>query len=220
MSNFSDAHTVTPFDAKTSKAFTGQRLAKIRYKSTAQNKAKYPSVCVSVPPIDKGLIEQNITRLAGYFAGYLQDAQDGVIRSLYESSDGMLDTVTNADISIDAIIGYLEAESTGGRLTKEFLEAWYDSSMSETVQALAIEKLKYSGELTPEQDLKIAQVSNGYKGIISSLAGGKTILQPAVIKQIKGILELIDLDETGTKLQAKLIAMENKPSVAEMLELL
>lgn len=225
MSNFSQAHTINGFDSKSSKAFSGQRLAKVGYKSTKDKTTgktvppKFPSVCASIPYIENALIEENASRLVPYIKGMLENAQDGIIRSLYESSDGTLSQVLDSDISIDAIIGFLEAESQGSRLTKEFLEAWYDSNMSETVMALAIEKLKYSGELTPEQELKIAQVSKGYKDIVSSLAGGKTLLQPPVIKQLKNVMELIELDDTGTKLQNKLIAMENKPTIESVLEL-
>ena len=221
MSNFSNAHTITGYDAKKSTAYSGQRLAKIRYKSTEKNPAKFPSVCASIPFIEETSITENVSRLMPYIKGMLENAQDGVIRSLYESSDGTLSQVLDSDIAIDAIIGYLEAENQGSRLTKEFLEAWYDSAMSDTVQALAIEKLKYTNDtLTPEQEKKIEQVSKGYKDLISSLSGGKTVLQPQIIKQLKAVLELIEADEISGKLTARLIAMENKPTQEELLELL
>lgn len=226
MSNFSIAHTVTKFDAKKSEALTGQRLAKVRYKSTKNQAAKFPSVCVSVPYISADLINapETISVLIPYIRIMLENAQDGVIRSLYESRDGSLSQVIDSDISIAACIGYMEAQESGSRLTKEILETWFDTEVSETVQALVIEKLAYTPkdgeELTMEQVAKVDQVTNAYKDLVSSLAGGKTVLQPVQIRNLKGVLELCNESEIGTKLVAKLIVMENKPKMEDMLELM
>ena len=95
----------------------------------------------------------------------VENAQDGVIRSLYESSDGSLSAVSDADISIDAIIGFLEAESTGGRLTKEFIEAWFATSVHDALYVVIADKLHYDGLLTPEQECTVEKHINGYKGI-------------------------------------------------------
>ena len=219
MSNFSNAHTVTKFDAKKSQALSGQRLAKVRYKTTAKQDAKFPSVCVSVPFIDVIAQVTDWTPLVPHVRAMLENAQDGIIRSLYESAEGSLSLVTDADISIDACIKYLEAESEGGRLTKEFIESWFDSSVADYLYALMTDKLGYGDVLTEEQDATVKKHMAGYKGLYSSLAGGKTVLQENQIKSLAKVLDIVDTDDTSEKLKARLNSMLNKPKIEELLEL-
>jgi hypothetical protein len=223
MSNVSIAHTVTKFDAKLSQALTGQRLAKCRYKTTAKQAAKYPSVCVSVPYISADSIDNTvvISKLMPHIRTMLENAQDGIIRSLYESSDGTLGQVTDNDLSISACISYMEAESQGTRLTKEFIESWFDSSVSDYVFALITEKLGYGDTetLTPEQELTVKKHVNGYRGMYSALAGGKTMYQPNQIASLKRVLDIVDTEDTCEKLKARLIKMSETPKIEELLEL-
>jgi hypothetical protein len=228
MSNVSTAHNVLAFDAKKSQPLTGQRLAKVRYKSTEKQAARFPSVCVSVPFIKEEDIDNTvvISRLMPHIRGMLEAAQDGVIRSLYESADGMLSSVTDGDISIEACIKFLEAEAQGSRLTKEFIEAWFVGTLQDYVFALVAEKLGYCAgtdtevELTVEQEHTVNKHVNGYKGLYSSLAGGKTVLQDAQAKSLLRVLELVDSgDDTAEKLKGRLVSMMQKPKLEELLEL-
>lgn len=230
MSNVSTAHSVRAYDAKKSEALTGQRLAKCRYKSTEKNPAKYGSVCVSVPFVPEDALTDSVmvSRLVPHIRGMIENAQDGILRSLYESSDGTLSTITDSDLSLDACISFMDAESSGGRLTKEFIEAWFVSSVQDYLVALVAEKLGYtpagtedgdSVELTEEQMATVGKHIAGYKGLYSSLAGGKTMLQETQVKSLVRVLELVDTDDTSEKLKARLNGMLNKPKVEELLEL-
>ena len=219
MSHFPSTHLVTAFDSAKSQALTGQRLAKIRYKTTAKQVAKFPSVCASVPPLADSEIMDNLPALKVHIRAMLEAAQDGVIRSLYEVSDGKLTSVQDSDISVSACIGYLNAESEGGRLTKETIDAWFDSNLGEYVTALIVEKLGYSDDLTPEQEHTIGRHVKGYKDMYSALAGGKTIYQPNQIASLRRVLGLVDSSEVGEKLEARLVGMLSKPKMEELLEL-
>lgn len=219
MSHFPSTHLVTPFDSAKSQALTGQRLAKIRYKTTAKQAAKFPSVCVSVPPLDDSEIMENLPALKVHIRAMLEAAQDGVIRSLYEVSDGKLSSVQDSDISVLACIGFLNTESEGGRLTKDMIDAWFDSNLAEYVTALIVEKLSYGEDLTPEQEHTIGRHVKGYKDMYSALAGGKTIYQANQIASLRRVLGLVDQDEIGTKLEARLSGMLSKPKMEELLEL-
>ena len=222
MSNFTGSHLVTGFDAKKSQALTGQRLAKCRYKTTEKQAAKFPSVCVSVPFFTEDQIDNTptIARLLPHIRAMLENAQDGVIRSLYESADGALSAVSDTDISIDACIGFLEAEATGGRLTKEFIEAWFKSDVAEIVQAAFAEKWSWTGDLSPEQAAKLEQVSNGHKGMFSALAGGKTVYNIGQCNGLLKVLDLVDSSEVADKLKARLINLRDKPVEVEMIPML
>ncbi len=219
MSHFPSTHLVTAFDSAKSQALSGQRLAKIRYKTTAKQAAKFPSVCASVPPLADSEIMDNLPALKVHIRAMLEQAQDGVIRSLYEVSEGKLSSVQDQDISVLACIGFLNAESEGGRLTKETIEAWFDSNLGEYVTALIVEKLGYSDDLTPEQEHTIGRHVRGYKDMYSALAGGKTIYQPNQIGSLRRVLGLVDSSEVGEKLEARLVGMLSKPKMEDLLEL-
>lgn len=221
MSHFPSTHLVNQFVSGQSEALTGQRLAKIKYKTTAKQAAKFPNICVSIPFIENEVITGNITKLLPYIKGMLENAQDGVIRSLYESSDGMLTGVTDTDIGLDACISYMDAEAQGSRLTKELISAWFETSVKDYLYVIIAEKLKYGTdtEHTPEQEATIGRHINGYRGLYESLAGGKTVLQDAQIRSLGKVLELIDSDDISVKLSSRLVAMMNKPKIEELLEL-
>ena len=222
MSHFPSSHLVTKFISGQSEALTGQRLAKVKYKTTAKQTAKFPNICASVPFLSASDIMAYDAQLIPHIRTLLESAQDGILRSLYESSDGTLSQVQDSEISIPECIKYLEAESQGSRLTKEVISAWFDSSVKDYLFVIIGEKLRYNmddGELTPEQDATINRHLNGYRGLYESLAGGKTILQPTQISSLNKVLELIDSSEIGDKLKNRLEGMMNKPKIEELLEL-
>lgn len=218
----SNRHQVVPFVAGKTAPFTGQRLAKVGYKSTEKNPAKFPSVAVSVPQIALTDVEQNYKALLPHISTMLENAQDGLIRSLYEAKDGSLEAVSDDDISVPAIIAWMEAEATGDRLTKDAIVAWFDRVMADPIYVLIAEKLGFApenGVPNQEQDAVIRKHVKVYKDVFSMLAGGKTILQEKQIKGCKTALALVEDDSVSVKLNARLTAMEKKPDLAEMLEL-
>lgn len=223
MSNISSIHTVTAFDSTKSQAFIGQRLVKATYKSTKKDgktiPAKYSNVCASIPVVTWDDVSPSLDALKSHIVELVQKSQDGVFKSLYEAKQGSLSEIQDSDISIQACIGYLEAESSGGRLTKEFLEAWFMSDVLESAYVVFADKLGYSGELTTEQDATILRHLNGYKDMLSALSGGRTIYTPAQVKNLQKLLALIPESEVSIKLEKKLQAMVEVKPIAEMLEL-
>lgn len=216
--SISNRHSVVPFVAGETQAMADQRLAKVGYKSTKKTPAKYKSIAVSVPVITS-IDEDQLERLLPHVVSMLENAQDGIIRSLYESSQGNLASVSDEEISIDACIGYLEAEATGGRLTKEKVEEWFTENLSDNLSVTIADKLNFTS-LTGENEKVINQHLNAYKGILASLAGGKTLLNPAQILGCKKALELsTNEDDVYKKLMARLEAMEKKPDMDALLEL-
>lgn len=219
MSNISNRHQVQPFTAGESKPLSGQRLAKVGYKTSKKTPAKYKSICVSVPQINPDDVMGNIQRLLPHVGTMLENAQDGIIRSLYEQSDGSLQTVGDSDISIQACIAFLDAEAAGDRLKKEHIENWFDAEISENLFVLVAEKLGFT-EPNEDQTAVIQKHVKTYRDVISMLAGGKTRLEE---KQIKGCRVALSLGDTnsgiGQKLVNRLDAMERTPKIEDMLEL-
>lgn len=216
--SISNRHPVNPFIAGKSEPMTDQRLSRVGYKSTAKNPAKYLSVCASIPQITE-LDEEQLDRLLPYIVQMLEVAQDGIFRSLYESSDAHLEAISDDDISVNSCISYLEAESTGGRLTKEYLETWFDIQMAQNLTVVIADRLKFD-DPNPDQLVVIGKHVSGYRGLFSSLAGGKTLLQPS---QISGLIKALEVsstdDDTSKKLTQRLTSMLNRPKIEELLEL-
>lgn len=211
MSNVSTRHDVVSFVAGETKPLSGQRLAKIGYKGRGSNAAKFASVAVSVPYLQAEDITENLTKLLPYIGNMLENTQDAIIRARYESNGGKLETVSDSDIDVRSCIAYLAAESEGDRLTKATLEAWFDADVAETVFVLVAEKLGFtSADPTPAQGVRINQSVTAYKAIISSLAGGKTMLQTPQITSLRKVLDAIPTDDVSVKLDARLTAMEKK----------
>ena len=220
MSNVSNVHDVVPFVAGKTAPLTGQRLAKVGYKTTAKNPARFASVAVSVPHISPDAITENLQSLLPYIGTMLENVQDSVIRSLYESKDGKLTQVTDADISVQACIAFLESEAAGDRLKKEHIEAWFDRVCKDNTFTLIAEKLGFTGDdLTDEQIAVVDKHVKTYRDILSMLAGGRTVLTPVQIKSCKTVIEVSEDDSgIGQKLIARLNALE-APKTAEFLEL-
>lgn len=222
MSVISNRHSVVPFVSGESKAMNGQRLAKVGYKSTKTNKAKFASVCVSVPLISSEEIASNLNQLMDSVKQLCADTQDKIIRGLYEGRNGSLDSVSDDDIGMQAIIAYLDSDNQGGRLTKEFLTEWFNQVAQDNTFGLIAEALKYPDELTEEQSTTVQKHVNGYREVIASLAGGKTMLN---LKQIAGLRKVFDTiepeDDTTLKLRKRIDKMEQElTKVNELAELL
>ena len=146
MSNVSTSHNVVPFVSGKSEALTGQRLTVAKYKSTAKSPAKYPNVCASIPllEISEELFLEH-PALIVHVTEWLREKQDDVFKSVYESHGGTLGSVNDAELSIPAIIGYLNASSVSGRLTKESIEQWYASDCAPIIMVNAAVKKGYIG---------------------------------------------------------------------------
>lgn len=212
--SISNRHSVVPFIAGTSVPLSGQRLAKVGYKKTKENPNPPASVCASVPQVDSANIRLAGDRLLPYIRSMLESAQDGILRSLYESSDYEISSVSDDDISVDACIGFLAAEAAGDRLKKDAILAWFDTEVSENLTILVAEKLGFNEDLNPDQSVTVSRHVAIYRDLIGMLAGGKTILEP---KQIRGCKTAIGLAQTADRISARLtdrlIAMESKKTI-------
>jgi len=218
MSVISTRHNVNAFVTGTSKPLHGQRLSKVGYKSTKQNPAKYPSICVSVPVIPSNEIISNVDKIVPYVRSMLESAQDGIIRSLYESSGGMLTSIGDDELNIGAILGFLSAEASGDRLTKEGLEEWFKVTMADSLIVVFAEKLGFDLS-TPEQEVVVMKHVDVYKDMISSLSGGKTMLGMDKISNIRKAFSLCGLDDEPMveKLNARLDNIEKKGKEQELM---
>ena len=220
MSIISNRHQVIPFVAGKTAPLTGQRLSKVGYKPSKKAPAKFPSVCASIPQIPAEWINlENCLKLAGHIGTMLESAQDGILKSLYESSDGKLSGINDSDIDFDACLNFMNAESAGDRLTIESINIWFDAQVRDNLTVVIADRLKFDLS-TSEQEQTVEKHISGYRGLLASLSGGKTLLQPTQISGLKRALEVSSVDDDmSKKLFVRLERMEKKPDISALLEL-
>ena len=199
MSNVSTRHNVLPFVAGKSEPLSGQRLAKIGYKQTAAmtkaGEIAPTSVCASIPFFTNEALIENAQKLLPMLREVVQKNQDELIRNLYESRGAkpeLLTSVSDDEISIDAIIGFFSSESNGGRITKEYLEQWFTEQMSDSLTVAIADKLGCSDV----DDVRISQALAGYKELFVSLSGTKTMLGTPQIEQLRKVIGICGLDNS------------------------
>lgn len=221
MSNVSTSHAIVPFDSAKSKAFTGQRLSKVSYKTKKVNgvESKLQSVCASIPQINPEYVAENLTSFTGHVIELIERTQDAMIREMYESG---LSNVPDESISIQAVLAYLDSQASGARLSKEQIAAWFDTSLADTLSIAFADKIGIDADgsnCTPEMEQKVAQAVNVYRDKISSLSGSKTKFAPEVCTKLLKALEFCaDDDLMGSRLVKRLEAMQ-KVETADMLGL-
>lgn len=186
------AHSVVDYDPKASKAFTGQRLSKITYKTVTDKESplcgiKRDSKCVSLPLVAHADVIANATALAPVVAEYLQSVQDKIVR---DRVDAGATSISMEEISIAGCIEWLESNSESGRITKEFVATWFNETLSDSLAVLLADKLGVSATPTDSESAKILAVVEQFKAKISSLAGGKTSYEPKLCKSLLNVLEL------------------------------
>lgn len=192
MSHVSHIHTVTPFVAGKSEALSGQRLAKVGYKTTKKAKARFVNICVSVPRIGTEEVDAVGERIWNHIQEWLEGKQDDVIRSLYEGKNGKMETIEDADISMEAIIAYMDAEAAGGRMNKEMIERWFADHLEENLVVRIAELRSIEDETVIEKE--VMPIVRGYRGMFSALATGVTVYPEDKCKNLLRALELADED--------------------------
>lgn len=189
-----NVHTVTSYISGVTKAFTGQRLATVTFKTSKDKDSLYfgmkrESKAVSIPAITNDEITANMALLLPRVKELVQATQDKIIREAITANDSLLH-VTQESISLAACLEYLEDSNESGRLTKETVATWFDSEVLEMLSLALAEKLGVSEVPTQAESDKIEAVVNEFKGKVASLAGGKTSFSPKIAAQVKKAVEL------------------------------
>lgn len=212
MSTISSVHTVVDFDAKKSQALTDQRLARVIYK-TPKKGVKKQSKCVSIPVVSV-VSADFISGATAYIANMYQAAQDGIIRELVEKGKT---EVQDSEINDTSVLQYLADEAAGNRLTKETVSEWFTGNVADMLSVAFADKLGVSDTPTPEQEAIVAQSVATYKDKFVGLAGGKTKYDKETAVKLLKALEVVEVnDDIGVKFTARLTAMRDAPTGADM----
>ena len=220
MSTISNVHNVVLFDSKTSRAFDGQRLARITYKTARKGEnagTRKDSKCVSIPAIAT-LSDTVYQAMEPYMLTLYRATQDDIIR---EAIDKGATIITDEMISDDAVLAYLAAEAAGSRLTKETIVGWFNTDLADVLTVAFADKLGIGDAPTEAQVKQLEQSINVYREAFAGLAGGKTSYVPEKAAKLRKALDLVDIaeNELAGKFARKLDDMIAKPQGADMLGL-
>ena len=225
MSTISDRHNVVSFVSGKSEALTGQRLTVAKYKSTAKTQAKFPNVCASIPVME--CTEYTLSENPGllpHFTEWLLSKQDDVFKSVYESHGGTLSSVSDSELDLNSIIGYLNAESVSGRLTKESIEQWYALECKGIIYVNAAVKKGYIPAdaddlemLSENQKTQLELVCNAYRDLFTGLAGGTTKYAPSVQESLNKMLSQCADSPMVERLVGRLESMAVAKDFADLL---
>lgn len=199
MSVISNRHVLEVFDSKKSKAANGQRLAIASTKITKEDKAagltekSKPSMCASIPVVSADVLSDSVMQaFKPYVLQMVLDTQDKIVRQFAENE---CSTVGDDDISVDAVLAYLDDESKGARLTKEIIVEWFDGSLADSLALAFADKMGLSDTPTEDETKKLNQQIQVYREKLASLAGGKTVFAPDVAKKMIRALEFGAADD-------------------------
>jgi hypothetical protein len=218
MSVISNTHSFLEFNSGVSEALSGQRLAKVTYKTPKTGEKVYKSICVSLPFVAEVSNEQ-LVALQPHIFKLIEDTQDKIIREAHESGKA---NVHDTDISVDACVEYLNAESVSGRLTKEGVVRWADDSgLADMLRMRFAEILGVSDTPTEIEAQKVEVQVKGYVDKFAALAGAKTYYAPDVASKLLKALEIGSVgDSIANKFQMRLQDMVANPkNQADMLGL-
>lgn len=211
-------HSVVTYVSGTTKPFTGQRLIAITYKTVTDKNnplcnVKRESKCVSVPLIDDAVISSNMIALIPHIRGMLENVQKSIVREALDASGNVV-SISNDSISIAECISYLESSDDSGRLTKESVGVWFDSSISELLAIALADKLGVSDVPSEAESKKVLDIIAAFRTNVTALAGGKTSYPAPIASKLKVALELAPNDDViASKFIARLDRMIASPVI-------
>lgn len=170
MSNLSSNHDFIPYDAKTTKPHSGQRLARIMYKTDKATGKKPQSYCASIPQLH-ALTPPQMHALRDVIQEYCLSVQDAICKQRYE--EGAI-SVSDEELSFDAIMEYVAEVQKGARITGEAVKEWFTENLSESLAVAFADKLGISDTPTDADSKKLEQLCAGYRDNFAKLASGKT----------------------------------------------
>lgn len=187
MSVLSSDHTMVQFESGKSKAYEGQRLSQITFKTVTDGngvKTKRDSMCVSIPVLE--VSQGHFDALKGHITAMVHKAQDGIVREMVLNGKT---SVNDSQIDFNAVLEYLDSESEGTRLTKEDVVAWFDKDLADSLRLVFADKLGVSDSPTEQETKHVEQKVNQYRECYAALAGGKKMYEKPVATMLYKTLD-------------------------------
>jgi hypothetical protein len=192
MSNMTEAHNIVPYTSGITKPLNGQRLATVTYKTDKLTGTKPASVACSIPQVDTEAMKAHIDEFIPHIKTLVERTQDAIIRERHEASATL---VSDKDIDIEHVIEYLNAESTGGRLTKAQVVEWFDENIADPLAVALATKMGVSENPTEEQSNRIENLLKEFRNNIGALTAGNMKYDPDTCNVLQKAISFAPADD-------------------------
>lgn len=135
-----------------------------------------------VPRLTDGYLQTILNNPAGFdaFRNLIEGVQEKLARQVYDAGR---ETLTQEDIGVDAIIGYLTAENAVARFSKEAIAGWFAADMAAPLAAALSAK--------GMQEVAIEKISGVFLAAFQSLAGRNVSMSDDIKAQLEKCLALL-----------------------------
>lgn len=185
------------------------RLSKCLYR--ADSKENYENAYVRIPLISEAEVTEQIDVLMPHIISYLEGVQDDIIKSHHKS--GYTSVLATA-IELSAIIDKLDSTDQG-RLNKEKVFQWFDTSVKDMLVVAFADKLGISDNPSTEDEDKLNSIVSVYRTKFGALAGGKSVFVPSEAEKLQAAITATGADSTalGTRFLARLEKMKTPEDI-------
>ncbi len=148
---------------------------------------------VEVPALDVAAVIVRINeepQLQSMVTGLLENFQTKLIQASIANG---VSTIYQHDISIDALLVAFELEGLSeGRISKDKIAAWFDTSISEALTVKLADKLGISNTPTEQETAKLASLLDVYRGNFGKLAAREVMLEDSDKSKLQAVLAFAD----------------------------
>jgi hypothetical protein len=217
MSNFDNAHNVVEYVSGSTKAYAGQRLAKVMFKAVKDsegNLVKRSNLAVSLPLVASDDLHSRMIALLPHVRAMVEKVQDSIVRERVLAGSVL---INGSELDLAACIEYMNSDAVGERLTKESIGIWFGESVADNLALAFSEKLGIGDNPTAEESAKVLAIVADYSAKLQMLAGGKTSFSPDVAMKISKALSIACPDD---ELAGKFMIRLGKMAVVEKADML
>ena len=174
-----------------------------------------PAKCVEVPSLNLDAMKVAINangKVLAMAVGLIEDYQSKMIQ--LDIAKGK-ETIYASNISLDAMILNFESDvSSGGRISKDKIIAWFDSALSLSLTNAFSNKLGLGFNPTEQEVKKLNKVIGDYKANFALLAGRDVSIDTDVKSKLQQAIKLANAE---LPLTGKLIDIINEANNLEAL---
>ena len=138
-----------------------------------------PAKCVEIPILNFDAMKVAINangKVLAMAVGLFEDYQSKMIQ--LDIAKGK-DTIYASNISLDAMILNFESDvSSGGRISKDKIIAWFDNALADSLTVAFANKLGIGNAPTEQETKKLAMIIDAYKANFGKLAGREVSISP------------------------------------------
>jgi hypothetical protein len=165
----------------------GYRIAIIRWRETAEVKKsgkKVPApraVLVASIPLELTRPVQLQIKLREAIDKMQDDRIRDIMQKHLDNESNLMNVqIEPSDIDESGIAAWMKEESTGGRISGDSIQAWFNATMAAHIEAKALAK--------GMEPTKIVQTVNGYRATFMKLASPVTPITAPVLEKLTEVL--------------------------------